>query len=397
MVTILLQQIIDFLNNWVNSWNSHVQTVAEYLGLIEEDTSNLPDIKSNTDDIKDNTAAIITPIQSIKTNTDSIKTDVTTIKNDTAVIKNNSNSIATSAGTAAAFAEDCATNGLNILDKITTVASDTTQIRANGVTTNSNLNDLYSLIKLVNYNNIVTNTKSGLVAVFDTDRTDPLEKIVADIDYTGSIITDVNFFRLGQNYFDKTTVTAGKLINASGNEVSYADWNISDYIPVKPGAKYSLLGLTTHPNTNTDNVEYFDSTKTKIGYAGWHPFDYPIAVPSGVAYIKCTVKDPDLNTAMLVLGTATDYARFDSLFAYNVDISAYSVYGGYLEITPDSAILFSTKNSDGTDKAVPDEYALTGVNDFSSIFGVNNIFNDTGNITVDYNVKMGYLIEQEGL
>lgn len=397
MITILLETIINMLQGWIESFNSHAQIMEDKIDSIDSTASDIKTDADNLPDIKDNTAAVITPIQAIKSNTDSISTSSSLTASNTTAILNNIGTISTNTGSAAAYAEDCANNTLDIKDKITTIASDTTQIRSNGVTTNNNLNDLYSLIKMVNYNNIVTNIKSGLVAAFDTDRTDPLEKVVADIDYTGNIITDVNFFRLGKNYFDKTNLTTGKLINASGNEVSYADWNISDYIPVKPGAKYSILGLTTHPNTNTDNVEYFDSTKTKIGYSGWHPIDYPITIPAGVAYIKCTIKDSDLNTAMFVLGTAEDYARFYSLFTYNVDISAYSVYGGYLEITPNSAILHSTKNADGTDKSTPEEYALTGVNDFSTIFGVNNIFNDTGNITVSYNVKLGYLIEQEGL
>ena len=175
MVTILLQQIIDFLNTWVNSWNSHAQTVAQYLGLIEEDTSNLPDIKSNTDDIKDNTAAVITPINNIKSNTDSIVTSSSTTASNTTVIKNNIGTIATNTGSAAAFAEDCANNTLDIKDKVTTIASDTTQIRADHVELENDLDKIYNAIKWSCLDIETTETESGASPIsFDTDIADDL-------------------------------------------------------------------------------------------------------------------------------------------------------------------------------------------------------------------------------
>ena len=86
MITILLKQIIDLLTGWISSFTQYASDVLEKLGLIEEDTSYLPDIKSNTDDIKDNTAAVITPINNIKSNTDAINTSsATTASNTTAI------------------------------------------------------------------------------------------------------------------------------------------------------------------------------------------------------------------------------------------------------------------------------------------------------------------------
>ena len=51
--------------------------------------------------------------------------------------------IATNTGTCATYDEDTATNTLNIYNKITTIASDTTQMRADNQTIIAILNQIY--------------------------------------------------------------------------------------------------------------------------------------------------------------------------------------------------------------------------------------------------------------
>ena len=175
MITILLKQIIDLLKGWISSFTQYASDVLEKLGLIEEDTSYLPDIKSNTDDIKDNTAAVITPINNIKSNTDAINTSSATTASNTTAIMNQAVTIGTNSGRAAAFAEDCANNTLDIKDKVVTIASDTTQIRADHVTLQSDLDKIYNAIKWSCLDIETTETESGASPIsFNTDIADDL-------------------------------------------------------------------------------------------------------------------------------------------------------------------------------------------------------------------------------
>lgn len=169
MITILLKQIIDLLTGWISSFTQYASDVLEKLGLIEEDTSYLPDIKSNTDDIKDNTAAVITPINNIKSNTDAINTSSATTASNTTAIMNQAVTIGTNSGRAAAFAEDCANNTLDIKDKVVTIASDTTQIRANTGYTSDDVSDIKDLLRAFAGVMTATENISGAICNFDTD------------------------------------------------------------------------------------------------------------------------------------------------------------------------------------------------------------------------------------
>ena len=182
MITILLKQIIDLLTGWISSFTQYASDVLEKLGLIEEDTSYLPDIKSNTDDIKDNTAAVITPINNIKSNTDAINTSSATTASNTTAIMNQAVTIGTNSGRAAAFAEDCANNTLDIKDKVVTIASDTTQIRADHVTLQSDLDKIYNAIKWSCLDIETTETESGASPfTFNTDKASGLVSLISNI------------------------------------------------------------------------------------------------------------------------------------------------------------------------------------------------------------------------
>lgn len=175
MVTILLQQIIDILKEFFGDFIEWANTIGDKIAGIKDDTEDIATsnnaIKSNSDDIKDNTAAVITPVNSIKTNSDSIKTDTTTIKNTVGTMSNQLTTISTNVGTTAAFTEDTATNTLNILDKVTTIASDTTQIRSVDNNIYSRLNNMEDLLNWSLYGiDYYMNTVWNNYVTFDTDR-----------------------------------------------------------------------------------------------------------------------------------------------------------------------------------------------------------------------------------
>lgn len=181
------------------------------------------------------------------------------------------------------------------------------------------------------------------IATFETDLAKPIE-LKAYIEATQASGTptpstplpisgwsEVNLYQLGGNFFNKNTVTSGKLINGSGNEVSYTDWNISDFIPVIEGASYYFYGITTHPNTNQDNFELFDENKNKVGFANVKTNEQPYLIPSGVKYIKCCLKNPDLNTAQFGVSQNTSYVPYTPTINTVTIALGDTYYGGYVE------------------------------------------------------------------
>lgn len=161
--------------------------------------------------------------------------------------------------------------------------------------------------------------------------------------------SEINRYKLGSNFFNKNAVTSGFLINASGNEVSYADWNLSDYIEVVEGASYYLYGLTTHPNTNQDNFELFDENKNKVGYANVKTNEQPYLIPSGVKYIKCSVKNPDLDTAQLGVSVNSSFVPYNPVIEKTVINLGGTYYGGYVTEDKEGHRQFVVTHSNITD------------------------------------------------
>ena len=148
--------------------------------------------------------------------------------------------------------------------------------------------------------------------------------------------SEINLYQLGDNFFDKDSenISSGSLINGAGNEVSYTDWNISDFVPVIEGVKYYLYGLTSHPNTQQDNFELFDENKTKLGFANVKIYDQPYTIPSGVKYVKFSVKNPDLNTAQFGVSQNPVYCPYDATINTTIIQLGDTYYGG--ELTEDA-------------------------------------------------------------
>ena len=187
-------------------------------------------------------------------------------------------------------------------------------------------------------------TVSGAIANFTTSVVKPLVNLKAYFKATQesgtptpetpkaiSGVSAVSVYHLGGNFFNKNTVESGKLINASGNETSYADWNLSDYIEVIEGSSYYLYGLTAHPNTNQDNFELFDASKNKVGFANVKTNEQPYTIPSGVKYIKCCVKNQDLDTAQFGVYQNLSYCSYSpEIEKYIINLGG-TYYGGYVE------------------------------------------------------------------
>ena len=109
-----ISDTLDLVKNAIDSINLKIDTANGYLA-----------------DIKTNTGAIITPINNIKLNTDTLVANSNFMKTDLHTIANYIDNIADNTGASASFDEAIATNTLNTYDKVTTIASDTTDLRTN--------------------------------------------------------------------------------------------------------------------------------------------------------------------------------------------------------------------------------------------------------------------------
>lgn len=171
MVTVLLEQIIKILSGWVDSFTTWAENMFSKLGLIEEDLNDIyndvGNISQDTSIINSNTTLTTGYVNNIKTDTNLILGNIQTTKNDVHDIKNSAHNIDqntgmiklvingfdnklttinTNSGVTAAYIQEVATNTLNSYNRLVTMSSDTTQIRANGITTNQILTDIYDLL-----------------------------------------------------------------------------------------------------------------------------------------------------------------------------------------------------------------------------------------------------------
>lgn len=401
MITVLLQEIIDFLNLWVNSWNSHVQTVAQYLGLIEEDTSNLPDIKSNTDDIKDNTAAVITPINNIKTNTDSLVTSSSTTASNTTIIKNNIGTIATNTGSAAAFAEDCANNTLDIKDKVTTIASDTTNIRATDTNIYGAVNDIKDLMQYYFLTNIVTEEIEGSLCNFDTDIEDYLQKAVVTIPADAGGYTDITFTKCGKNILNYQDVTKTNWAGTDSdllnfiNRLPAGSYNIQFKFKIDTlnGSGSSLYGVFFSNSNNAGNINARSTLTTPVADTEY-------------AYSLSFTIDPanagNFTNAYFYCGRSSS-ADTVTFYDFMVSVSsAVEPFEAYKENT--YLISFGSTITDGAEvdllsgmvtiNTTPVTYSTITPIAIRTYKGVNNIYSDIGSTDVIYRETLKHYLDK---
>lgn len=151
MPTVLLRMIYDLLTKTFIELGQKIEDILDKLGLLEEikedtgaikdDVSDIKDdvgliatdtatIVSNTTDIKTNTGAVVTPVNQIRNSVVTISANVANMDDNIESIENAIGTISTNVGRCAGFDEDIATNTLNTYNKVVTIASDTTQMRA---------------------------------------------------------------------------------------------------------------------------------------------------------------------------------------------------------------------------------------------------------------------------
>lgn len=372
MITVLLEQIIQLLKGWIDKFNDHAEAVEDSLTDLNNTAS---DIELNTDpipDIRDNTGAIITPITQIKTNTDSIKTDVTQIKTDTGIIKNNANSIATSAGSAAAFAEDCATNTLDIKDKITTIASDTTQIRADSGNIAADVSSINQVLEYYLANTPVTEDSEGSICNFDTDLEDYLQKAICTIPADGNGFSSIKIVKTGVNLLDMVTdrndltnnirfgYTSGILLKSGTYTLSISEQVSGIYIydfttNNAIGTKYNSNFLTF--TINADTLVKIDTYKVGIN----HDDNYSLALGSQIVPYEDYKSIVDIVSFGSTIADGAEVDLLSGIVKINTSPVTYS------SITPIAVRTYK---------------------------GVNNIYSDIGSTALTYRETLKHYLDK---
>lgn len=379
MITNLLEFILDLLRNWVNAFNQYSTDVLAKLNLIEEDTSNLPDIKSNTDDIKDNTGAIINPINVIQGNSTTIASDTTSIKNTVSGMNNQLSTISTNVGTASAFAEDCATNTLNILDKVTTVASDTTQIRSNSNTVVTDLDKVYEALKWALVNIETTETVEGLDTIsFDTDLTEDLEVLDVDLNFTQSGTGDPSTDNV-------RPITGYSTMNltVNGNNVS-----------ISLGDTYYKGTLDTVNGTLTIKwVKALTTSSNATTYGGLSSngarFTSALNAPYRFANAVCNMAKIATNTTytpgVMAVGIDNNQIYWFSIIDI-LGLADLQAFKDWLDLHPVEVLY---------ELAVPQTITLTP-SQVATIKGINTIITDTnGNIKATYKESVKHYLDKQ--
>lgn len=212
MITVLLQQILDLLTAHFPG----VISLLEKLNLIEPDVE---EIRQDVDVINTNVSSILATANGIRMFTENIaqtvsneiKNDVNSIKLDTANIKNNISTISTNTGRAASFAEDCANNTLDIDQKITSIASDTTQMRADNQTLIANTNDVETILALG-----LTKDINQAAGSFETDLNNNLKSLIVQIPVDSNGISGLNIIKTKKNILGGSRFLANAQAYISG-------------------------------------------------------------------------------------------------------------------------------------------------------------------------------------
>ena len=395
MVTILLQQILDLLTGWLESFTTWANDMGDKVAAIKTNTDNLPGIKADTADIKDNTAAVITPIGAINSNVSAIASDVGTIKSDTAVIKNNAGSIATSSGLTAAYTEDIADNTLDCKNRLVTIGSDTTQIRTDSDSIAADVSEIKNTLGLYLYNTIVTEDAKGAIANFDTDLKDYLQNAFVTIPADAGGISDLLIvnqmtdqekaekFRgllLGTySFIDLSSLTWNAI---SGNRWSATIANAK--LPANNNIKANIISNNYESYSTQSMYLNEDIVGIALSYNGYIQVRNKLeTTPTGFF-----IYELDIPTTPTITK-----AQFEALSAaFGISLNDYSV----------------TFNSPITDGAEVD--LLSGIVmintipiTFDSITplairtfkGVNNIYSDIGDIDVTYRETLKHYLEKQ--
>lgn len=356
MPTILLQEIIDLLNSWKEGLGTQLEQALESLSNLEDNTDELEtylssidnylssinhdvvaisedtasiDIRINTisgiisdinsklatannhlNNISSNTASVVTPVTNIKSNTDTLVQNSNSINANVSAVSNNIGTISANTGISATYTEATATNTGNILQKVTTMASDTTQLRADNQNILDVLDSINDAVQQIPHDVHASDvlydpSTSGIIA---TNVQDAIDALSSDL----------------SSKVDTSDFNAQALPITSGSTT-----NTKDYIDSGLSGKADTS--TTYTKTEVDNLvpKYFDLTaNVQTADSGISPFSYyaqPEKTDSNIHNIlSVTVIDTNFNNPAI----AVFYSVSENVYKFMI----YSARTGNVKI-----------------------------------------------------------------
>ena len=121
------------------------------------------------------------------------------------------------------------------------------------------------------------------------------------------------WFKQGKNLFNQNVITKNKFYYITNNAiVDNPNWNMSDFIAVKPNEKYTL-SCQTDSNNMQFNYSYYNASKSLLGGEGSTTTkEITYTIPSNAVYIRIGYRnDQSATNIQLEKGsTATTYEAY---------------------------------------------------------------------------------------
>lgn len=241
-----------------------------------------------------------------------------------------------------------------------------------------------------------TKNTSGSIASFITSLSKPLISLRAIIDYKVGGVGKINVARSGKNLFPIDININDSTYIHSYTKASYPE--LLKLVEVLKNAVGKTIILSanitgTQSGVTVGQLRFMQGGTTLATLNPNEPFVVPsinFTSFSGIVIYGSTNGATIKNYQIEFGSVTTSFRPYSPIVAKAIDISGLgsTVYGGYFELTPTTAKVISTKNSDGTDKATPEVFDLSGITDFDTLLGENNILAGCGNIT-----ECVYLVE----
>lgn len=287
---------------------------------------------------------------------------------------------------------------------------------------------------------IITDTASGGVANFPDGADDiPVVDLVVNIEpkqsgsgdpspdnirpitgWTGATV-----YHYGDTIIDRNTITytSGKYINGSGTFSNSSNFKATSYIPIPENTKLVITGVGS--NANTIRTAFY-SAKSESSFISATPQadnSFSATTPNGAKYMRVSIRNNATGTFCAYVNKASTVTEISAKIV-NIDwtTEAGTVYGGTLDVTtgvltvtdgyiasyagetlPSTWISDRDVYASGTTPTTGAEvvykldtqqtYQLTP-QQFIPLFGTNNIWADTGEITVDYRADTKLYIEK---
>lgn len=245
-------------------------------------------------------------------------------------------------------------------------------------------------IKAAKYSILPTDTASGAVANFPDGADDvPVKSLVANIDYDSNGYTGLTIYKTGTNLWDEQWEIGG-IDSQTGQKIDRNDQiRSANYIPVVGGKTYYIKS-----STKTLGIRFYDKNKNYFSFMSI--IDGSINFANNVSFIRFILASTTTynnDVSINYPSTDTEYHAYTGT-TYDVDwtTEAGTVYGGSVDIA--NGVVTSTKAQDGSDLPDPVVTQISPT-ELSTLYGTNNIWADTGDVTVEYRADVQLYIDKK--